>query len=358
VAGAAKGRLLMWGMAPYDKGMNISSEINSPSVGVWLWAIAVLIFCMVIVGGATRLTDSGLSITEWKPLLGAIPPLNEAHWLEAFEKYKLIPEYQVQNRGMTLEDFKFIYWWEWAHRFLGRIIGFAFIVPLVFFMATRRIARSLWKPLVVLFLLGGLQGALGWYMVSSGLSERVDVSQYRLAAHLTLAFALFAAVVFTALRLNKKRQLQWGRASYAAAVFIGLLFLQVAAGGFVAGLDAGHASYTWPKMNDAFAPDGLSTLQPIWKNWFENALSVQFNHRLLAYGLWIYVAVQALWLRNLTSILVFIAVTAQALLGILTIVWQVPVTTALLHQGGALLVLIAALIHFIAISRVPVPDQR
>jgi cytochrome c oxidase assembly protein subunit 15 len=210
----------------------------------------------------------------------------------------------------------------------------------------------------VLFLLGGLQGALGWYMVSSGLSERVDVSQYRLAAHLTLAFALFAAVVFTALRLNKKRQLQWGRASYAAAVFIGLLFLQVAAGGFVAGLDAGHASYTWPKMNDAFAPDGLSTLQPIWKNWFENALSVQFNHRLLAYGLWIYVAVQALWLRNLTSILVFIAVTAQALLGILTIVWQVPVTTALLHQGGALLVLIAALIHFIAISRVPVPDQR
>jgi heme a synthase len=164
---------------------------NSNAVAVWLWAIAFLIFCMVIVGGATRLTDSGLSITEWKPLLGAIPPLNEANWLEAFEKYKLIPEYQVQNRGMSLADFKFIYWWEWAHRFLGRVIGFAFIVPLLFFIATNRIAKSLWPRLILLFVFGGLQGALGWYMVSSGLSEQVDVSQYRLAAHLTLATLLF-----------------------------------------------------------------------------------------------------------------------------------------------------------------------
>ena len=183
-------------------GMIASTHRNSPWVAFWLWSIALLIGCMVIVGGATRLTDSGLSITEWQPLLGAIPPFTEAHWLEAFEKYKLIPEYQIQNKGMSLEDFKFIYWWEWAHRFLGRIIGAAFIVPLIFFIATRQIATSLWPKLLVLFVIGGLQGALGWYMVSSGLSERIDVSQYRLAAHLTLAFLLFAAVVFTALRLH------------------------------------------------------------------------------------------------------------------------------------------------------------
>jgi heme a synthase len=313
---------------------------------------------MVIVGGATRLTDSGLSITEWKPLLGVIPPLNATDWQVAFEKYKLIPEYQVQNKGMSLEDFKFIYWWEWGHRFLGRIIGFAFIVPLIFFIVTRRIGRMLWPRLLLLFVLGGLQGALGWYMVASGLSERVDVSQYRLASHLTLAILLFAAVVYTALRLQRNHQLRWTKPSIAALLFVGLLFVQIAAGGFVAGLDAGHASYTWPKMNDAFVPDGLSSLQPIWKNWFENALSVQFNHRLLAYGLLLFVLVQALWLRNSTSILVLIAVIGQAALGIFTVLWQVPLTTALLHQGGALLVLTAALMHFIAVSRVPVPNRQ
>jgi heme a synthase len=338
--------------------MDTAYDNSSPAVTVWLWAIAVLIFCMVIVGGATRLTDSGLSITEWKPLLGAIPPLNETHWLEAFEKYKLIPEYQIQNKGMSLEEFKFIYWWEWAHRFLGRIIGFAFIVPLIFFMATRRIGKVLWPRLLVLFVLGGLQGALGWYMVSSGLSERVDVSQYRLAAHLTLAVLLFAAVVYTALRMSSPYPLKWNAARSVALLFIALVFVQVAAGGFVAGLDAGHASYTWPKMNDAYVPDGLSNLQPVWKNWFENALAVQFNHRLLAYGLLLFVLLQALWLRTASSVLVLIVVIGQALLGILTVVWQVPLTTALLHQGGALIVITAALMHLISASRGPVPSQR
>lgn len=338
--------------------MTATYDNTSPAVTVWLWAIAALIFCMVIVGGATRLTDSGLSITEWKPVLGAIPPLSETHWLEAFEKYKLIPEYQIQNKGMSLEDFKFIYWWEWAHRFLGRFIGFVFIVPLVFFIATRRIGKALWARLLVLFILGGLQGALGWYMVSSGLSERVDVSQYRLAAHLTLAVLLFAAVVYTALRMSSPLHLQWTTPRAVALIFIALLFLQIAAGGFVAGLDAGHASYTWPKMNDAFVPDGLSNLQPVWKNWFENALAVQFNHRLIAYGLWAFALLQTLWLRNATSVLVFVAVSVQALLGIFTVLWQVPLATALMHQGGALLVLTAALMHLVTVSRAPVPSRR
>jgi heme a synthase len=338
--------------------MNNTYDNTSAVVTLWLWAIAALIFCMVIVGGATRLTDSGLSITEWKPLLGAIPPLNAADWQVAFEKYKLIPEYQVQNKGMSLEAFKFIYWWEWGHRFLGRIIGFAFIVPLIFFVATRRIGKSLWPRLLVLFVLGGLQGALGWYMVASGLSERVDVSQYRLAAHLTLAILLFAAVVYTALRLSNQHPISWSTPSKLALTFIILLFVQVAAGGFVAGLDAGHASYTWPKMNDAFVPDGLLTLQPVWKNWFENALSVQFNHRLLAYSLLLFAMAQAIWLRNSTSLLVFATVVGQALLGVLTVIWQVPLSTALLHQGGALIVLTFALVHFIAVSRGPVPNRQ
>jgi heme a synthase len=331
---------------------------SSPAVAIWLWCIAFLIACMVIVGGATRLTDSGLSITEWKPLLGAIPPLNDAAWQEAFEKYKLIPEYQVQNKWMSLEDFKFIYWWEWAHRFLGRIIGVAFIVPLVLFIATKRIARSLWPRLISLFALGGLQGALGWYMVASGLSERTDVSQYRLAAHLTLAFALFAAVVWTAMTLNAQRRIHKLPGIGLLMAFLTLLFVQIAAGGFVAGLDAGHASYTWPKMNDAWIPDGLWSVSPAWKNFFENALATQFNHRLLAYVLLILAAVIAFRGTDSTARLLLAAVIAQAALGIATVLWEIPLSTALMHQGGALVVLAAALWHLRSLTREPVPDRR
>jgi heme a synthase len=331
---------------------------NSPAVAIWLWCVAILIFLMVIVGGATRLTDSGLSITEWQPLLGAIPLLNEADWQTAFDKYKLIPEYQIQNRGMSLADFQFIYWWEWAHRFLGRIIGLAFIVPLIFFVSTKRIAKSLWPQLALLFVVGGLQGALGWYMVSSGLSERLDVSQYRLAAHLTLAVALFAAVVWTALTVQRRAYFQWNSKVMLAGLFIGLLFLQVAAGGFVAGLDAGHASYTWPKMEGAWVPDGLQVMQPHWRNFFENALAVQFNHRLLAYLLLLLAIAQFVWLRSSTAVLLLVAVIAQACLGIFTVLWQVPLTTALLHQGGALLVLALALVHFVTVMQAPVQGQR
>ncbi len=331
---------------------------NSPAVAVWLWFIAFLILCMVIVGGATRLTDSGLSITEWKPLLGAIPPLSHAHWLEAFEKYKLIPEYQIQNKGMSLEDFKFIYWWEWAHRFLGRIIGFAFIMPLMFFIVTRRVSRTLWPRLVLLFVIGGLQGALGWYMVSSGLSERVDVSQYRLAAHLSLATVLFAAVVYAALTLNAvvERKRWWG--SGLALAFLALLFVQVAAGGFVAGLDAGHAAYDWPTMNGQWLPDGLANIEPLWRNWFENALAVQFNHRILAYVILALAVMQALLLRQRSSWIVLVAVLAQVLLGISTVLGQVKLHTALTHQATAMILLAFAIRHYVVVSRGPVPNRR
>ena len=325
--------------------MTVTTERVSSAVAIWLWAVAILIFCMVIVGGATRLTDSGLSITEWRPLLGAIPPLNEADWLTAFDKYKLIPEYQIQNNGMSLDEFKFIYWWEWSHRFLGRMIGLVFIIPLVWFMARRMIPQRLRGRLTVLFLLGGAQGALGWFMVASGLSERVDVSQYRLAAHLTFAVVLFAGVVWTALGLNVRRIWHGTRESRMAVLLLALLFLQVAVGGFVAGLDAGFASNTWPKMNGAWLPAGLWVMEPAWKNVFENALAVQFNHRLLAYcilayGLWV-----ARTSQRLSALFIVTALLAQMALGIFTVLWGVPLSVALIHQGGALVLIGLVLWH-------------
>ena len=335
-----------WG--PYCTTMTVSSppfELAPPAVRIWLWTIAVLIFCIVIVGGATRLTDSGLSITEWRPLLGAIPPMSNADWLEAFSKYQMIPEYQIQNKGMSLQDFKFIYWWEWSHRFLGRAIGLVFIFPLMWFMATRVIPRRLRPRLTILFVLGGAQGALGWFMVASGLSERVDVSQYRLAAHLTLAVFLFAAIVWTALGINTPRRwLPTTDAKIAVALLV-LLFVQVAAGGFVAGLDAGFASNTWPLMEGAFIPDGLGSLQPLWRNMFENALAVQFNHRMLAYVVCALVAYMVWRSRSSTAMDVALAIAVQVALGILTVMWSVPLQVALLHQSGALIAIALTLRH-------------
>lgn len=327
-------------------------------VGLWLWAIALLIALIVVVGGATRLTDSGLSITEWRPLLGAIPPLTDAQWLEVFEKYKQIPEYQIQNRGMSVSEFKFIFWWEWAHRFLGRLIGIAFAVPFLYFIVTRAIPRNIWPRLLLIFVLGGAQGALGWYMVSSGLVDRIDVSQYRLAAHLSLAFLIFAAVVWVALTLSTARRKPFLAGTGMAVVFIALIFLQVAAGGFVAGLDAGFASDTWPMMNGAWWPDGMNAVTPAWRNLFENALATQFNHRLLAYVILLWAILQAFLVRSASAVTLVIAVVLQATLGIVTVIHHVPLSVALLHQAGALAVLALAIWHLTTLTRVPAPDRR
>jgi heme a synthase len=336
---------------------NMITQNKTNWVAIWLWAMVVLVFCMVIVGGATRLTNSGLSITEWKPLLGAIPPLNEMDWQDAFTKYQAIPQYQLLNKGMSLTDFKFIYWWEWSHRFLGRFIGFAFAVPFLFFIATRQIAKSLWGRLIMLFVLGGAQGALGWYMVASGLVDRTDVSQYRLAAHLTLAAALFAAIIWTALQVSGVKG-AFAKGRPIAMVLMSLLFLQIAAGGFVAGLDAGHASDTWPLMEGAVIPGGLAFMQPIWKNLFENALTVQFDHRLLAYLILAVTALQAYVTRLVSAGIVFAVALSQAALGVLTIVTHVPLHTALVHQAGALVLLSVALWHLKKVSPSPVQDQQ
>ena len=318
------------------------AQLAAPQVRLWLNFTAFLVFCMVIVGGATRLTDSGLSITEWRPLLGAIPPLNEADWLAAFEKYKLIPQFKTLNPDMTLGDFKFIFWWEWVHRFLGRFVGVAFAIPFLCFALLRKLELRLLPRLLLLFVLGGAQGALGWYMVSSGLIDRVDVSQYRLAAHLTLAALILAAILWVAKGVGRQRHYPSSFDDWFAVLLIILVLLQIAAGGFVAGLDAGQGYQTWPKMDGQWIPTGLMEMLPNWKNYFENALTVQFDHRMLAYTILLLSIIHAWRCFSLPSMMFSYAIFTQACLGILTLLLHVPLAMALVHQAGAMVVLMTA----------------
>ena len=330
-------------MASISAAANIPPTRSLAPVRWWLFAIAGLIVLMVLVGGATRLTDSGLSITEWQPIHGVIPPLNEAQWQEEFAKYQQIPEYQLINKGMSLSDFKSIFWWEWAHRFLGRFIGIVFIVPLVWFWATGRIGWKLAPRLAGIFVLGGLQGAVGWWMVSSGLVERTDVSQYRLAAHLTLACAIFAYVLWVAVGLRFRRDTAPPAVRTMGVVLLALVFLQIFLGGLVAGLDAGLASDTWPLMRGAFIPDGLLFQEPWWRNLFENALTVQFDHRIVGYVVFAAALAHAWQTRGTAysrrAMTLAILVTIQAALGIANLLAAVPIWLALVHQFGAIVVL-------------------
>jgi cytochrome c oxidase assembly protein subunit 15 len=329
-----------------------------PAIRLWLWVMAVLVFAMVLVGGATRLTDSGLSITEWQPLIGAIPPLTEVEWQAAFAKYQLTPEYSRVNAGMSLAAFKYIYWWEWSHRFLGRFIGVAFLLPFLFFWATGRIPARLWPRLAIIFVLGGLQGALGWYMVASGLVDRVDVSQYRLSAHLTLAAVIFASILWISFRLSDDVTNLTGRA-WTAFLLIALIVLQVAAGGFVAGLDAGMGYTTWPLMDGELIPDGLLVMTPAWRNLFENAMTVQFTHRMIAYVIALIALLHGLTARAGSAWSLLAVIAIQIELGIVTLLAQVPLPLALLHQAGAMIVLATAVWNLAALLRPsPVPDPR
>ncbi|MBN9023661.1 MAG: COX15/CtaA family protein [Rhizobiales bacterium] len=324
-------------------------------VRAWLHVIALLITAMIVVGGATRLTDSGLSITEWRPIHGTIPPLNAAEWQEEFERYQQIPQYELVNKGMTVEEFKTIFWWEWAHRFLGRFIGLAFFVPLVWFWATGRIGRALAPQLLGIFVLGGLQGAIGWWMVASGLVARTDVSQYRLATHLTIAFGILALVVWVARGLSPRRAPagpDMGRAF--AIALVALLFLQVFLGGLVAGLDAGYVSSTWPTMDGAFVPDGLLVVEPWWRNIFENPLTAQFDHRMVAYLILAVALVYAVAARGtnaargaLVLLLVFVV---QAALGIMAVVMEMPLHVALTHQFVGAMAMWVAVAHLRTLS--------
>ena len=254
---------------------------------LWIACLATLVFAMVVVGGATRLTQSGLSIVEWKPVTGVVPPLSQTQWQAEFDKYKTIPQYQQLNRGMSLDEFKTIFWWEWSHRLLGRALGAAFLLPFLFFLWRGLIDRRLAGALLGIFALGAFQGAVGWWMVSSGLTERVVVSQYRLAFHLTLACVIYAALVVTADRYGAPTLSAPAprRIGITAAGLAVLVIAQIYLGALVAGLHAGLIYNTWPLIDGALVPPGLLFGEPAWRNFFENTLTVQFDHRMVAYGL-------------------------------------------------------------------------
>lgn len=344
-----------------DRTSDAAQPRSSAPLRAWLYTVAALVFLMVSVGGATRLTGSGLSITEWKPIMGALPPLSAADWQEAFDKYRQIPQYVQINRGMSLEAFKAIFWWEWSHRFLGRLVGVVFLVPFLALLATGHIRRALVPRLAGLFVLGGLQGAIGWYMVASGLSERVSVSQYRLALHLGLAILIFGALIWTALSLDDRAELRRAgtTAGRWAAALVGLVFVQIELGALVAGMKAGFAYNTWPLMDGQLVPRGLLIMQPWYENLFENAMTVQFNHRLVAYALtiatawhvWRIVREPASERVRQTALVLGVAVGAQVLLGIWTLLAHVPLSLGLLHQAGAAAVFGVAVWHLHAVRR-------
>ena len=334
-------------------------------VRFWLLAVAALVVLMVTVGGATRLTGSGLSITEWKPIMGAIPPLSEGAWLDAFAKYKTIPQYAEINKGMSLDAFKAIFWWEWGHRFLGRIIGAAFALPLAWFWARGRLRPEMKPPLVGLLVLGGMQGFVGWFMVQSGLSERVDVSQYRLALHLGMAFLVLGGLVWKVLKLGdheaggiRLRTITAGEARLAGVLAV-LVFVQVIAGAFVAGLKAGLTYNTWPLMDGRLIPNGLVAKSPWWTNLFENVTTVQFNHRMLAYVIALALLGHAIGVirradderLRVSAWLMAVGVVAQLALGIWTLLALVPLHLALAHQLGAAVLFIIVVRHAFLMRR-------
>jgi len=320
-------------------------------VAAWLLVCAAMVFAMVVIGGVTRLTHSGLSIVEWQPLVGTLPPLNDGEWHELFEKYQQTPEFKQVNFDMDLDGFKGIFWWEYFHRLLGRTIGLVFLLPFLWFLLRRKLdARLAWQ-LGGVFLLGALQGALGWYMVASGLIDNPRVSHFRLTAHLGMALAIFAAELWLALRLLSNHAPARGRLGRPALWLVALIFVMALSGGFVAGLRAGYAYNTFPLMNGHVVPPEILMLEPWWQNLLYNFATVQFVHRGIAWLL--IVLVPWLWWHarrealdpqaRLACHLLLAALAVQVTLGIVTLVNGVPLVPAAAHQGGAVLLLGAAL---------------
>jgi len=326
---------------------------NRP-VAAWLFVCCALVFAMIVVGGVTRLTHSGLSIVEWQPIVGTLPPLTDAQWQQTFAKYRLTPEFRQVNHAMTLSEFKGIFWWEYFHRLLGRAIGVVFFVPFLWFALRRRIPPGYGWKFAAIFILGGLQGALGWYMVQSGLVDDPRVSQFRLTAHLGLALAIFAAMFWAGLSLAAPRRSRDVPRSIRRLAFgvAALVFVMALSGGFVAGIRAGRAYNTFPLMNGSVVPPEIMMIDPWWKNFFWNMATVQFDHRAIA---WLLAAlVPILWWRlRATPALpprasaggnVLLALLAlQITLGIATLLLVVPIPLAAAHQAGAVLVFAAAL---------------
>ena len=321
-------------------------------IAYWLLLCCGMIFAMVVIGGITRLTESGLSIAEWRPVAGILPPLSEAEWRRVFDLYRQIPQYELINRGMSLAEFKEIFWWEYIHRLWGRLIGFVFALPFLYFLIRGRIRRRLMPHLLVMFGLGGLQGLLGWYMVQSGLSVRTDVSQYRLTAHLGAALAIYAYIFWVALTLLRPTapvQSAPGAAGLRRHLIAvtGLAVLTLLFGGLVAGLKAGLIYNTFPLMNGRLIPDGLLFLEPAWINLLENPETVQFTHRVLAISLvaatlWLWMRARSVALAGRAHLVLHLLTgmaLVQASLGIATLLLVVPISLAAAHQGGAVILL-------------------
>jgi cytochrome c oxidase assembly protein subunit 15 len=338
------------------------------AIQLWLYTVVALIVLMIVVGGATRLTDSGLSIVEWRPVTGAIPPLSENDWMVEFGKYRTSSEYQIVNQGMTLDQFKQIYWWEWIHRLLGRVIGAAFLLPFLFFLSRGWIERRLGFWLGVIFAVGALQAAIGWWMVASGLVGRVDVAHERLAIHLTMACVILSAIVATARGIGRASRPASSspRLALEAGGILAILFVQIALGGLVAGLKAGLIYDTWPLIDGVFIParEKLLFLDPAWTNIFDNHLTVQFTHRMTAYlliGLVLFHAFDCIRCgarearRNAT--LLAAIVVCQAVIGIVTLLWHVPLNLALIHQATAVLALLVATVHFSDLRAASMADR-
>lgn len=324
---------------------------DNRQIASWLFLVCAMIFCMVIVGGVTRLTESGLSMVNWKPLSGIIPPVSEAEWIQEFTAYQQYPEYRQVNQGMSLGEFKSIFFWEYAHRMLGRLIGLVFFVPFVIFLLKRRVSGVLKPKLWLMFFLGGLQGLLGWWMVKSGLVDQPDVSHYRLTAHLGLAVLIFLYIFWVASGLVMMRcEGTHKRPIGILKLLVGLIFVQILLGGLVAGLNAGLIYNTWPLMEDQIIPAGLYAMTPWYMNIFENVMTVQFNHRILAYllvlaGLYIWNVIRKDTHINvrMAGHLLLLTILGQVVLGILTLINVVPIPLAAAHQAGALITLSAAL---------------
>ncbi len=333
------------------------SRARPRSVARWLFVVAGLIVAMVVVGGITRLTESGLSITSWKPISGIVPPLTEAQWQAEFAGYRRIPEYAAFNQGMTLTGFKHIFFWEYAHRLLGRIIGLAFAAPLLWFAIRKQIPAGYGWRLVALLALGGFQGAIGWWMVASGLSVRTDVSHVRLAIHLLTALTILAGIVWTALdlrALHRSPLAHPARLTGVAIAALALLVVQLLYGAFTAGLDAGYAFASWPLMGDALFPANVPMVDPGWRNAVDNPVVVQFIHRWWAFvtaaGL-VWLAVRATRAGAKAGWWVIALVALQIVLGIATLLSGVQIDLAVAHQANAALLLIATVFAAHAVGR-------
>ena len=326
-------------------------------IAIWLLVCCALVFAMIVVGGVTRLTDSGLSIVEWQPIVGTMPPITQQDWDVLLEKYRATPQYQQVNKGMSIDEFKSIFWWEYFHRLLGRLIGLVFFVPFAYFLLKKQIDRQLGMKLAGIFVLGGLQGFMGWYMVMSGLVNDPHVSQYRLTAHLGLAFIIFAAMLWVALGLLSPQREQGqpaGQLQQLRKFAFGLswlIFIMILSGGFVAGIRAGLAYNTFPLMSGHLIPPGMFILEPWYRNFFDNVTTVQFDHRLIAWVLAF--LVPFFWFKSrqialsdttrLACNLFLTMLAIQISLGISTLLMAVPTPLAASHQGGAVLLFAASL---------------